>query len=276
MTKKFRQLVIASAAIAATIGLFIQADPSQAKVTKPTAKTKANGSLGWQINYFPGQVTAASTVYLAGNAVKIVTEGSYEIIAKAPSWSATVTNMKTKRSCELTSSRWIKEGFFLDPPDAKEYMNPKRADTTEHLNYRGLKAQKRVWITIESDALYRYRTKPQRCAIELISTNGAIPCSPMQRELLSVWYGIPSLEGVPLFWQNVMEGNRSQRLKVANVQRVTLGPENFVPLKGTKREASMLKLVDSKYRTALTDFIEMDGASYPTAKTIKPKSNSDK
>ena len=197
MNPKFNQLVVASATIAVTLGLFVQPDPAFAKPIRPV-KSKADSALGWQINYFPGQVTAASSVYLDNNAIKIVTEGSFEIIAKAPSWSAVVTNTKTKRSCELTPARWMKEGFFLDPPDAKEYMNPKKADSTDQLNFRGLPSKRRTWITMESDALYRYRAKPQRCVIELISTEG-IPTSTMQREILSAWYGIPNLEGVPLF-----------------------------------------------------------------------------
>lgn len=246
------------AAFSAALMIVMQTDRALAKPQKTVTENKAASVSGWRISYFPGQVSSASTVYLSNDAIKIATLGSFEVIAKAPTWKAIVTNKNKKQSCELTPAQWKKDGFFFDRPDAKEYMNPKDAETSERINFRGLQSRKRIWQTIESDQFYRYRSDPQKCAIELISTEGSIPCSPMQREILSSWYGIPNLEGVPLFWQNRMKNEATLRLKVSNVERVILGPADFMPMKGTHRETSMMKIVDNKYKTAITDFIEMD------------------
>ncbi len=252
----------------------VQTESALAKTKKPASQKKSESISVWRISYFPGQVSAASTVYLSKDAIKISTEGSYEIIAREPTWNAVVTNKKTKRSCELPPQKWRKEGFFLDPPDPKEYMNPKQANTSEKINFRGLQSRKRIWVTIESDAFYRYRADPQKCLIELISTEGAIPCSLMQREIISSWYGIPNLEGVPLFWENRMKNSTSLRLKVANVDRVNVPSEMFLPMKGTQRELSMMQLVDNKYKTAVTDFMEFDNEQ--AERKTKSKKQTDK
>lgn len=255
-----RILSTAVVTMVSALGTFSHTEQASAKTAKPPTENKAGASSGWRIKYFPGQITAGSTVYLSNNAIKIVTDGSFEVVAKAPTWSAIVSNTKKKISCELPSESWIKQGFFLDPPNPKEYMNPRNAASSEKINYRGLPSKKQVWHTIESDNfIYRARSKPQSCSIELISTD-AIPVSPMQRKILSTWYGIPNLEGLPLFWQNVMKSESSLRLKVAKVEPAVVAPTMFEPLKGTKRELSMLKLVDNKFSTALTDFMEMDTA----------------
>lgn len=270
-----KSVITTIATAAAALTMFVQAESVLANPQKPASQKRGENISVWRISYFPGQVSAASTVYLSKDAIKIATEGSYEIVAREPTWNAIVTNKKNKRSCELTPQKWRKEGFFLDPPDAKEYMNPKQANTSEKINFRGLQSRKRIWVTIESDAFYRYRADPQKCLIELISTEGAIPCSQMQREILASWYGIPNLEGVPLFWENRMKNSSSLRLKVANVERVNVPSEIFLPMNGTQKEVSMMKLVDNKYKTAITDFIEYD-IEQASEKQSKGKKQTDK
>jgi hypothetical protein len=235
------------------------------------SKEVADSSI-WQIDYLPGQVSSGSRVYLSKDALKICTDGSFEVTAKAPAWTATVINKKRKLLCELTAEKWMKQGFFLDPPDPKEYMNPNRAATREKVNFRGLQAQKLTWDTIESDQFYRYRSKPQKCVIELISTtSGVIPATEMQLELLSIWYGIPNLTGIPLFWQNVMAKEKTQRLKVSNVSKVTASSVSFKPASGCKRELSMMKIIDNKFSRTLTDFIEVEEELEPVNKKVKTK-----
>lgn len=251
-----------------------QTEQTNAKSQYRANENKAVSSSGWRINYLPAQVTAASTVYLSKDAIKIVTEGEFEVVAKAPTWSAIVTNGKKKLSCELAPSRWKKEGFFVDPPDPREYMNPEKADSIEKINYRGLQSKKRTWQTIESDQFYRHRSKPKRCTIELISTDGLIPFNTMQRAIFASWYGIPNLDGVPLYWANKIYGEPiSQRLKVAKLQPLDIGRDTFVPMKGTKRESSMMKLVDHKFSTTIADFMEIDAHLDTPARTSTLKND---
>jgi len=223
----------------------------------------------WRIDYFPGQTSAASTVFLGKDCVKIVTQGSFEIVAQAPDWTATVVNKGKKYSCELPATRWMKEGFFLDPPE-KNYMHPKHAASEQHINFRGLPAIQRKWNTLESDGFYRYRSQPQKCVIELVTTDGAIPASKMQLELVSVWYGIPHLSGIPLFWQNVMQNEKSLRLKTLNVSVVPGNSISFKPMAGCVKQTSMMSLVDNKYSKAVTDFIEFEPEIGSQKKPAKP------
>jgi hypothetical protein len=245
--------------------------PSSKSSTGTTKRNDANPeSLAWRIDYLPGQTSAASTVFLTKDSVRINTDGSYEITAHAPEWSATVVNKKMKFSCELPAARWMKDGFFLDRPDAKEYMNPKDAASEEKVNFRGLQATRRKWDTLESDQFYRYRVEPQKCVIELITTDGAIPATKMQLELLSAWYGIPSLKGVPLFWQNILPKEKSLRLRVSNVSRVPVNSISFKVMPGCTKQTSMMKLVDNKYSNAMTDFIEFEQDIVEEKKGTKP------
>lgn len=223
----------------------------------------------WKIDYFPGQTSAASTVYLGKDCIKIVTQGSFEIVARAPDWSATVTNKSKKYSCELPATRWMKEGFFLDPPE-KNYMHPKHAASEQRMNFRGLPALHRKWNTLESDGFYRYRSQPKKCVIELVTTDGAIPASKMQLELISVWYGIPHLSGIPLFWQNVMPNEKSLRLKTSNISVVAGNSISFKPMDGCIKQNSMMSLVDNKYSKAVTDFIEFEPEIGSPKKPAKP------
>lgn len=157
----------------------------------------------------------------------------------------------------------MKDGFFIDRPDPKEYMNPRKAASTEQINFRGLAATRRRWYTIESDHFYRHRSKPQKCTIELVTTDGAIPIKNMQLEVLSAWYGIPNLTGVPLFWQNVMPTEKSLRLRVAKVSRVPAKSVSFKPMSGCTKVTSMMKLVDKRFSNALNDFMEFEGLQQP-------------
>jgi hypothetical protein len=240
---------------------------------RETAKAQNKTSSGakiWKIEYLPGQTSAASTVYLGKDCIKIETKGSFEIVAHAPDWTATVVNKNKRYSCERQASRWMKEGLFMDPPE-KGYMNPKRADSEQKINFRGIPAIQRKWNTLESDAFYRYRSQPKRCVIELVTADGAIPVSKMQLELLSVWYGIPYLSGVPLFWQNVMPAEKSLRLKTSNVSLVPENSVSFKPLAGCVKQSSMMALVDNKYSQAVTDFIEFEPEIGGTKKPAKPQ-----
>lgn len=225
-----------------------------------------DSSAVWKIDYYPGQVSAASTVFLSPDALKICTEGSFEVSATAPAWTATVVNKKSKLSCDLPASKWMKEGFFMDPPDPNEYMNPRQAVVNELINFRGLAARRRTWKTMESDGFYRYRADPQKCTIELISTNDAIPVNKMQLAILSAWYAIPNLTGVPLSWHNFLPREKVMRLKVANIQQVPKASVSFQPRSGCKKETTMMKLVDNKFSEALTDFIELEEEIAPIRK----------
>jgi len=229
-----------------------------AKVAKGSAKGSGKAPADvWQVEYDRGQTAAAASVYITKDKVKLDTHGLYEITASGPAWSAVVVNKKTKKMVELPAAVWQKQGFFIDPP-ASDYMNPKNKASEETLNFRGLPAKRRTWKTMESDGFYRYRSEPQKCTIELITMDGGIPIDKMQLALISVWYGIPHPSGIPLIWQNIMKKETTQRLRVLNVAKIPAGSVSFQPTKGCKRELSMMTLVDNKYSSAMTDFIEFE------------------
>lgn len=216
----------------------------------------------WRIDYDAGIVSGKTQVFVAPDAIRIET-GLFEIIAKGPSWSATIVNKRTKKVCELPAQRWQKDGFFLEPP-APGYMAPKAALENEKIEFGGMPARKMTWKTVESDDFFQERSKPKKGIITLIQDEGSVPLSKPQLKMLTVWYGCPFITGLPLYWENNVKDPKTKkseisvRMKVLAIAKVPAGSVSWQTRKGCTPEKNVMNLVDKRITNTLTDFVEVE------------------
>lgn len=195
----------------------------------------------WIVDYGAGLITAPSRIYLGLDAIKITTTGGNIVVARAPAWNATMVNQNTKTLFEHSAANWQKSGFYLERDAGKDDFDRKKAILDEKLTFRGLPSRRLVWKTMHSDDFYMTRTKPQVCLVELIETR-AIPCSKMQMEVLSAWYGIKNLDGVPLYWVEKLPKRNNIRLKAIKIARVPASRVSFKAPSGMRKVSSMFEL----------------------------------
>lgn len=218
----------------------------------PAAKTI------WRIRYARGLYSAPSTVYLSNNAVKIVTDGGYEITAKAPDWTATVFRCVQKAYNHRPMKTWKSAGFFVDSdPD----LNPKRAVGDVKTTFMGLPARRLTWNTTEVDDYYQERSKSQPSITQLVQTTD-LPCTPEQTALLSAWYGIPQLTGVPLQHQRKSSNRVAYPLKVESIEKVSASEVSFeLNPPGCKKVAQMRDLISNKIKDTMMMMFGDDAGS---------------
>ncbi|MCA9800764.1 MAG: hypothetical protein KC777_02200 [Cyanobacteria bacterium HKST-UBA02] len=195
----------------------------------------------WIVDYGAGLITAPSRIYLGADAIKITTTGGNIVVARAPVWDATMVNESTKTIFEHRAANWQKNGFFLERNADRDEFNRKKTVSDEKLTFRGLASRRLVWKTMHSDDFYMSRAKPQVCMVELVETK-AIPCSKMQIEVLSAWYGIKNLDGVPLYWVEKLPKRNNIRLKAMKIARVPASQVSFKPPAGMRKVSSMFEL----------------------------------
>lgn len=222
----------------------------------------AASKTAWRIDYDAGLVSGKTTVYASSDAIKIDT-GLFEILAKAPSWNATIVNKKTRKVCNLPLERWQKDGFFLEPP-APGYMAPKAAFENEKIKFSGMPARKMAWKTVESDDFFQERSKPKKGVITLVQDDGSVPLSKQQLKMISVWYGCPFITGLPLYWENNLTDPKTKkseiqvRMKALGIVKVPVTSVSWQTTKGCKPEKQLMNLVDKRITNTLTDFVEVE------------------
>lgn len=195
----------------------------------------------WIVDYSAGLITAPSRVYLGPDAIKITTTGGNIVVVRAPAWNATMANETTRTIFEHPAASWQKNGFFIERDASKDDFDRKKAILDEKLTFRGLASRKLVWKTMHSDDFYMHRAKPQVCLVELVETR-AIPCSKMQIEVLSAWYGVKNLDGVPLYWVEKLPKRNNIRLKAMKIARVPASQVSFKASSGMRKVSSMFEL----------------------------------
>lgn len=212
----------------------------------------------WRVRYARGLYSAPSTVYLASNAVKIVTDGGYEITAKAPDWTASVFRCVQKAYNHRPMKTWKSAGFFVDSdPD----LNPKKAVSDVKTTFMGLPARRLTWNTTEVDDYYQERSKSQPSVTQLVETTD-IPCLPEQTALLSSWYGIPYLSGVPLQHQRRSSNKVAYPLKAESIEKVSASEVSFeLNPPGCKKVAQMRDLIPNKIKDTMMMMFADDSGS---------------
>ncbi len=214
------------------------------------AKPAKDSGTVWKFSFERGLYSAPSTVYIAKDALKIVTQGGYEVVAKAPDWTATVYRCNQKAYCYRTMKEWKAAGFFVSQDESGD-LDPRKAITDVKTTFMGLPARRMSWKTVEQDDYYQQRSKAQPATTQMVQTTD-VPCTRNQIDLLTAWYGFPYLTGVPLQVQRRTVSKVIYPHKLEFAEKLKASQVSFdLDLKGCKKVAQMRDLIPHQIKDTM-------------------------
>jgi hypothetical protein len=169
------------------------------------------------------------------DAVRFQHEDFWAIVATAPRWDAVCFNLKRKIIYTVPYASWRKNGFqnFDSDTAYSEPVMPKNVKTRND-TVNGLPRVIRQWQgeTPKLEVMSEARIEARNCTYTLSATP-AIRTSERARQLISVFYNVPTTEDTPLSYSNSAQ-RTTPRLKTYVVRQAPISDSEFQPPSGFK------------------------------------------